>query len=565
VRAVLFACLASVAFGCTTSAPEATVPATTTFLSPTDHLVRTSMALRGVRPSLAELTAVAANANALPGIVDSYLASPEFGATIRDLHNEVLLLRIQQLDLTPGANSSLYHYSFDEIGSSYFQEPLRLIENIVMTDQPYTQIVTANYTMADPIVAAIYGMTYTGTGTSWQPTSWPDGRPAAGILVSDALHVRYRSAGFNYHRGRANAVSRSLLCHDFLTGDVVLDPSVNLADPNVVSAAVVADPSCAACHQTLDPLASYFFPFEQGTIGPPGWSYPQTIFDASTANGWFLTTNRPPAYFGNGDVVGLDGLGQAIAADPRFAQCTAIHFASYLTEVPAAQLSPVWIAELQTAFVQSGYNAKQLARAVVLSDAFRVAAASDPVAAQDTVGYQKARPAQLERMLQALTGYTWTSASAQTVATHNPPLTSWTIGPIDMLDDDLSGYRVLGGGIDSFLVTDPVFTMNATSSMTFQLAAYRAASYVVGHDVSAPPAQRTLFTAAPVTASDRASVTAELGVLHARIYGELAPSSDELAETYGLWWNAYQASGDPRRAWIVTLTGMLSDLRAVYY
>lgn len=345
----------------------------------------------------------------------------------------------------------------------------------------------------------------------------------------------------------------------------MLDPSVNLADPNVVSAAVVADPSCAACHQTLDPLASYFFPFEQGTIGPPAFTYPSTIYSADGVDDWFLTTNRPPAYFGNSDVRGLDGLGQAIAADPRFAQCTATHFASYLTEVPAAQLSPAWIAELQTAFVQSGFNAKQLARAVVLSDAFRVAAANDPIAAQDTVGYQKARPAQLERMLQALTGYTWTSASAQTVATRNPPLTSWTIGPIDMLDDDLSGYRVLGGGIDGFLVTDPVFTMNATSSMTFQLAAYRAATYVVGHDASAAAGQRRLFTAAAVTATDRASVTAELATLHARIYGEVAPSSDELAETYGLWWNAYQASGDPQRAWVVTLTGMLSDLRAVYY
>jgi hypothetical protein len=550
------------AAGCGTSAPAPTVPPGTSFLSPTDHLVRAAMALRGVRPSIAELAAVAADANALPGIIDSYLASPEFGATIRDLHNEVLLLRIQQPDLTPGANGTMSRYSFDELGNSYFQEPLRLIENIVMTDQPYTRIVTADYTMADPIVATMYGMPHDATG--WQPVSWPDGRPAAGILVSDALHLRYRSAGFNYHRGRANAISRALLCHDFLTSDVVIDPSVNLADPNVVAQAVVSDPSCAACHQALDPLASYFFPFEQGTIGAPGWGYPITIYNGSGAGVWGLTTKRQPSYFGHDDVVGLDGLGKAIAADPRFAQCAASNFASYLTEVPASQLSPVWIGELQNTFMQSGYNAKQLARAIVLSDPFRVASAADPVTAQTTVGYQKARPAQLERMLQALTGYAWTSASSQQVATHNPPLTSWTIGPIDLLDDDMSGFRVLGGGIDSYMVTDPVHTMNATSSMTFQLAAYRAATYVVGLDAGAPPGQRRLFTVAPVTATDVTSVLTELRFLHARIYGELSPSDDEMAKAYDLWWGAYQG-GDAQRAWIVTLTGMLSDLRAVYY
>ena len=564
MRATLVASLLAATAACSTSTPTVpTVPATTTFLSPTAHLVRAAMALRGVRPSMSELAAVAADPNALPGIVDSYLATPEFGATIRDLHNEVLLLRIQWPDLTPGANGSMGRYSFDEIGNSYFQEPLRLIENIVMTDQPYTRIVTANYTMADPIVAKMYGMTYSGTG--WQPVSWPDARPSAGILVSDALHLRYRSAGFNYHRGRANAIARALLCHDFLTSDVIIDPSVNLADPAVVAQAVVSDPSCAACHQALDPLASYFFPFVQGTIGAPGWTYPFTIYDATGATGWWGTTNRPPSYFGHDDVVGLDGLGQAMAADPRFAQCAATNFASYLTEVPASQLSPVWIAELQNTFMQSNYSAKQLARAIVLSDPFRVASAGDPVAAQTMVGYQKARPAQLERMLWALTGFMWTSESSQQVATHNPPLTSWTIGPIDMLDDDMSGFRVLGGGIDSYMVTDPVFTMNATSSMTFQLAAYRAATYVVGHDVALPAAQRTLFTAAAVTATDVTSVMTELRYLHARIYGEVAPSDDEMAQAYDLWYSVYQASGDPQRAWIVTLTGMLSDLRAVYY
>ncbi|MCU0687156.1 MAG: hypothetical protein MUF34_33745 [Polyangiaceae bacterium] len=53
-------------------------PAAYTFLSPTEHLVRASMALRGMRPSEAELAQVQADAAAVGAIVDTYLATPEF-------------------------------------------------------------------------------------------------------------------------------------------------------------------------------------------------------------------------------------------------------------------------------------------------------------------------------------------------------------------------------------------------------------------------------------------------------------------------------------------------------
>jgi hypothetical protein len=527
------------------------------YLTPTEHLVRASMALRGVRPSLDELKAVAKDPGALPQIVDRYLQTPEFGATVRELHNESLLLRIQRTDLTYAPAGALFGRTFDEISRSQYEEPLRLIEDVVMTDQPYTRIVTADYTMADGIVAAIYGMPHS-TNDGWERTRWMDGRPAAGILVSDALHVRYRSAALNYQRGRANAIARGLLCHDFLAGDVQIDSSVNLADPAVVANAVVANPSCAGCHQTLDPLASYFFGFGQGVYHPDlVGGYPTTIYNESQSALWLTATGRPPRYFGQ-DAAGIDGLGQAIAADPRFARCAAIHFASYLTETAAGDLPGDWIAELQGAFEQSGYRAKQLARAIVLSDRFRVAYDQDAGAAETTIGYQKARPAQLARMLFALTGYDWAAYSNAKITDK----ASWTTGRIDYLDDDYNGFRVLGGGIDSFLVTQPVHTMNATSSMVSRLGAYRAATYVVEHDAAAPAGERTLFTAASVDTTDADSVRAELALLHARIYGEL---DADTSATEQLFFGALDASGDPRRAWVVTLTGMLSDLQAVYY
>src|SRR5690349_6068795 len=70
--------------------PPAEEPQTSE-LSPSEHLVRVAMALKGTRPSIAELRAVEKDPAAIEGIVDQYLASREFGETVRDLYNDALL------------------------------------------------------------------------------------------------------------------------------------------------------------------------------------------------------------------------------------------------------------------------------------------------------------------------------------------------------------------------------------------------------------------------------------------------------------------------------------------
>jgi hypothetical protein len=249
-------------------------------------------------------------------------------------------------------------------------------------------------------------------------------------------------------------------------------------------------------------------------------------------------------------------MGQAIASDPRFAQCAATHFASYLTEHAAADLSLTWIAQLQAGFVASNFNAKQLAKAVVLSDEFRIAGDTDAVAADSAIGYQKARPEQLARMISDLTGFQWMTTSR--LKARGAP-----IGTTDLLQSDYIGFRVLAGGIDSYFVTAPVFTMNATSSLATQQVAAAAADFVVEHDATIPT--RTLFAHAP-TFHDEATARAELVNLHARIYGDLIASDDPaIDETYAMFSDAYAASNDAKRAWKLVLVGMLSDLRAIYF
>ena len=549
--------------GCTDPAtpppplPPDPLPDTVVFLSPAEHLSRASMALRGVRPTVEQLRAVEADPGMIPLIVDGYLASPEFGKTMRELHNETLLVRVEQPTMTYPAVAPLTAVTARQMNEAVFEEPLALIEDIVMTDQPYTAIVTADYTMANGITAAVWGMPHTGAPETWERSTYPDNRDAAGILATSALHHRWRSTGFNYNRGRANEISRALLCHDFLDSDIQIDTSVDLSDPEVVANAVVANSSCAGCHQTLDPLASYLFTF-RGNLGPNQVdTYPITYFTPGQADSWITRNHREPRFFGL-EADGLGGLGQAIADDPRFATCAARRFASYFTEVGLNDVSNLWIARLRQAFVDSAYDAKTLAKEIVLSDEFRISHDTDATRAETTVGVLKARPEQMHRMLVDLTGFTWSTSSTQRLR--------MPYGEANLLESDFIGFRVLAGGIDSYFVTAPVHTMNATSSLVAKTAAAAAAEFVVEHDLAAPVGERTLFVEAGVTSTDDAKLALQLAYLHARIYGELVgPDSPEVAETLAMYEDALAASGDRAKAWKVTLIGMLSNFRSLFY
>jgi hypothetical protein len=331
-----------------------------------------------------------------------------------------------------------------------------------------------------------------------------------------------------------------------------------LSDPDVVANAVIANKSCAGCHQTLDPLASYLFIY-RGALGPAAVdAYPITYYTPGQINRWRTANKRPPMFFGQDTGATMGGLGQAIASDPRFAQCTAKRFTSYFTEVAQNQVSGAWVARMQKALVDSNWSAKALAKAIVLSDEFRISHDTDAERAEATVGTLKVRPEQLGRMIQDLTGFNWQTTSQLRLR--------MPYGTAKLLESDFIGFRVLAGGIDSYFVTEPVHTMNATSSLVAKTAAASAADFVVEHDRTAPVASRTLFTKAAVTATDPARIREQIAFLHARLYGELvAPDSPEVDETLALYDEAFASTADRPRAWKLTLIGMLSDFRSLFY
>lgn len=550
--------LCVIAVGCTQDGPAAPEPeppvGTVVYLSPTEHLVRASMTLRGKRPSADELARVDADPSALEAIVDDYIASPEFGGVMRDLHAEDLLVRVD-----PGAmraRDAVSDRTAAEMTTVY-EEPLRLIEHVIVTDRPYSEIVTADYAISDPISAVVWGMSHSGS-TGVEVAHWLDDRPVAGILSSSALWARHTSAGANYHRSRANLISKVLLCFDYLHSDIQLDTSVDLSDPEVVANALVANPSCAGCHQTLDPLAATLRGFQFGnryaTYPVPMWR--QQWVDEWAARG---TTHRPPAYFGQPVSTPVD-VGQRIAADPRFPRCAAERFAAYFTQTDRDKISFAWGARLTEEFIASGLSAKHLAKAVVLSDEFRASHTTDAAtadAAEALHGMLHARPEQLGSMFADLTGYRWMTQSDVTLG-------GVPYGAADLLRGDFLGFRALAGGVDSYFVTRPTHTTNAVSSLVLRELARSAAGFVVERELATNGPRVLLQIAGDDRRED--AIRAEIARLHARIYGTIDDvASPAIDETYAVFAAVLADTGDLHHAWRTTLTAMLSDLRIAYY
>ena len=193
-----------------TGEPEAMVEVE--YLTPVEHLVRVSMALRGMRPTLSEVEAVENDPDALEGIVEGYLDSADFGATVMSLHNEALLVEPDYAYYPAGFPNigPLQGRDFYEVNSDIMRAPLRLIEHVVMNDRPYDEVVTADYTLANETVAAVWDIPYQGNG-GWEVTAWDDGRENAGVLSDSWLWQRHRSTDANANRGRANLVASAFL------------------------------------------------------------------------------------------------------------------------------------------------------------------------------------------------------------------------------------------------------------------------------------------------------------------------------------------------------------------
>jgi len=566
---MLCALLAVFVFACAADTPNPTdeigIESDTDLTSP-EIALRLAMALKGTRPTLYELEKVENDAGYINQLVDDWLKAPEFGETLRDLHHEIWKIRSDLTFFPTVGDLDAMGAGIWEVNQDIYEAPLRLIQDIVVNDQPYTQILTADYLLASDYVATVWDVVEApnaGVGevsdgdSSWRRMRWSDGRPPAGILSSSALFARYPSNGQNFHRGRAQVVANALLCHDYFDREVPIDGSVDLSDPEAVSTAFVENPACASCHHTLDPLASYFWGHRGVLLLGQISTYPISWYTSGHEILWQKTTKQPTGFYGDlgGD---LHTLGEKIAADPRFARCTVERFWAWFTQAPRSEMKFSTRETLIRTFVESGYSAKALIRGIVLDPDFHKAASGDGESAEEIRGYLKLRPDQVIRLFDSLLNFQWTAQLEEI-------LPAGVLGKVDLLRSEVLGFRSLFGGIDGFYASTPVHTTSITASLVLEQMAGHAAARLVPA-VLAGEEESELLSMIEKPWADEVELRDWLADLHFRLFAQrLKGDSEEISETYELLVKLKEISGNSERAWTGVLNAMLRDPRMIYY
>lgn len=494
-------------------------------------LERASIDLRGVRPSVAEVEAVEADPSSVDAAIRGYVRDPRFGERVRSFFADIYLTRQDSFPVTASDYGLTDEATF---AASVGDEPLRILSTIAEEDLPYSQIVTADWTIANETLASTWPIAYPDGASGWQKATYTDGRPHAGILSTNGMWWRYQSNGSNANRGRANAISRILLCTDYLSKPIDFDRNVNLLDESAVNDALQTNPGCTACHYSLDPLGSYLWGFYFVDYSSKSDT---SSYHPEREEMWQSATGVSPGYYGTPGYT-LADLGAQIAADPKLAECVTEQVFEKLVQREATLDDTTRLTELREAFLADGMTLRSLFTATAEAPEYR-----DTFRGGD-VTRKLVSPDQLATMIEDLTGY------------------RFTYDGFDMMRTDTYGLRTLAGGVDGVFSTRPAASPTATAVLVHERLAQAAASFVVDQDRLDPGNARLFTEVGPTTTpeSDRPAMVRQIQALHLRLYGHrVEADSEEVSANLDLWSQLYAVDGDPAAAWAGVLSILIRD------
>jgi hypothetical protein len=443
----------------------------------------------------------------------------------------------------------------DQYRDALRREPLELLRYIVEQGRPFTEILTADYTMVSPYTARGYGVFEELQGEflnpddpfeyvparlnalkhrngSVQPSA--DGHyPHSGLLSMFQYLRRYPTTETNRNRLRAR-----MYYQHFLGVDIM-----NLA-PRVSDAAAIdakyetptmQAAECVVCHRTIDPVAGLFQDYynEDGHYGP-------------RKDGWFIDMFEPGRE--GADLPekerwrALQWLGEHTVTDPRFAIAMAEHVYYILMGrnvlLPPSDIDDPDFAARRRAYLaqrelidhaahvltNSDFNIKVVFQQLVVSSFYRAdgllttSFKPDRMAELDDVGVVRLlSPEQIERKIVAVFGKSW--------------------GRLDR------AYAILYGGIDSQEVTERLTEPSGAIGALQRILANDVACKNVSADFALPPDQRRLFPgiesnvvpeSADATADEK--IRAAIVHLHQHILGRFDNADDpEVDQTYRLF------------------------------
>lgn len=502
-------------------------------------LIRASLDLRGVRPTASEFQTLEADPDALDDLIDGFVEDPRFGDRMADVYAEVVLTRTEQWPV----QAQTYGAPITQIAfvNAVGDEVPQMVGRVAREDLPFTELVTGDWTMANPVLAAIWPLEPI-TQSGWQVSRYTDGRPAAGVLATNSMWWRYGSTPSNANRKRANAVSRVFLCQDYLHRPIAFDRNVNLLDQGAVEEAIKTDPGCVNCHSALDPLGGYFYGFWHYN---PNLAAEVTSYHPERELLWRDTTGIAPGFYGQPGA-GLEQLGRQIAADNRLLTCAVETVGEGLLRRDLGFDDTDDMVIHREAFLDSGLSLRGLARSIVGSEAYRAGITDDPRA----VPTKLVTPDLLHDQIEDLTGFRWT-----------------VNGGLDLLQSEQVGYRTLAGGADGVFVTQSARRPTATLLLVQARLAEAAADHVVGEDLASDsPRLLTRIDGTETLDTDRDLIVAQIQDLHWRIFGRRVDADGEEVEAnLELWQALFDVTGEPDRAWVGLVTALLRDPDLLLY
>ncbi|MEM9460635.1 MAG: hypothetical protein AAGF11_41080 [Myxococcota bacterium] len=505
-------------------------------LTATQLLVRASLDLRGVRPSVEELAAVEADEGAIDTLTEGFVDDSRFGDRMGDVFAGAWRTRIDSYE---GGGPE---FIGGDLPRYVGDEPSNLIAFIALNDRPYTDLVDSEYTYVAEELATLWGLETVAAGEDLLPAGtvrgrYVDGRPQQGVLSMNSVFWRTESTIENANRGRANALSSALLCQSFLDRPIDFPTDLDLTDSESIRNAIRTDPACQGCHSTLDPLASYLW----------GYMYPEAAFYQSTYDvpgelGWTAHTGVEPGYFGRQGSRMTD-LAGFVAADERFVSCAVQTVYEGMMGRPVQLADEGALAEHREDFLASGLSLKSLVLSILRSPTYRGMAYEPRFGGSPAPVQGKVVPVEvMSSAMKSLTGYElrYFGREAMTV--------DFALRRLAGGSDRGSAYDVSTGAV---LVQRRLAEGGAVYAVQTVLDGGQSSglldAYLRAVDLSAEP-----------TAEDLASLVA-------LVRSRQVDPSDEAVTALATLWRDAQSASSATDAWATVLTAVLADPDLLLY
>jgi hypothetical protein len=210
-------------------------------------------------------------------------------------------------------------------------------------------------------LAALYGFTPT-TATALAPAELGADGPRAGILTTGALLTLNNRPNRTSPTIRGLFIRQRLLCGTVPPPPPGIPPimETDAGPPKTIREKLEqhrSNPTCAACHQFMDPIGLGMEDFDQYGRFRSTYDTGQVVDSGGDVDGTTFS--------------GAKQLGQLLSQDPRVTACLVKQLYRYGSARLEADSEAATLENLDTAFAASGYQMRPLLLELVSSDGFR--------------------------------------------------------------------------------------------------------------------------------------------------------------------------------------------------